>query len=83
MEMNIPDGYVMVFHLIKNKALSLNFTNGGTKTFAPAALVQKSQADKLLKKQITIGGCCGKPSRTVYLFASDEQLKSGEREWIT
>lgn len=80
--MDVPDGYILVFHLVKGKAISLNFNNGGTKTFAPSALVQKSYADKLLQKQITIGGCCGKPSRTVYLFASDEQLQSGEREWI-
>lgn len=76
-------------YLIKNKSLTLNLTLPGgqvTRTFAPYAEmsdIPKDKVDKLLKAVVTVGGCCGKPSKTMPLFATEEQLASGEREWIT
>ncbi len=82
---DIPEDYDLVYYLVKGRALTLNMRNQGQKTFAPSALIQKSYSEGpkgILAKQMTIGGCCGKPSKTVYLFATEEQLASGEREWI-
>lgn len=80
--MVLPDGYVLLTYMIKGRALTVKFTNGEQKIFAPSASVHESHVDNLLLKQATFGGCCGKPSITAHLFATQEQLESGERGWI-
>lgn len=77
-----PNDRVPVYYLLKGKAISLQFGSGEMKSFAPLNYIQKSEAEKLLTKQITVGGCCNHPSRTFFLFATEEQLNSGERTWI-
>lgn len=73
---------IEVVYLIKSRSIQLQFRDGSTKTFAPSAIIPEQFANDLLKKQVTIGGCCGKPQKTVHLFATQEQLNSGERKWI-
>lgn len=73
---------IEVFYLIKGRAITLNFRDGQERTFAPSALVPEKYAGKLLTKMVTIGGCCGKPQRTLHLFATKEHLEGGNREWI-
>jgi hypothetical protein len=73
---------VRVYYLVKSRAITLNFRDGQHRTFSPSALVPEQFTENLLTKMISIGGCCGKPTRTMHLFATEEQLQAGEREWI-
>lgn len=73
---------VDVYYLVKGRSITLRFRDNQERTFSPSARVPYAYVDNLLGKQITIGGCCGKPSRTVSLFATKAQLESGERTWI-
>lgn len=78
----MSDGKVLIYYLVKGRALPLQFRDGSQITFAPTGYVPEQFVAGLLSKSITIGGCCGKPSRTLHPFATQEQLDSGERIWI-
>jgi hypothetical protein len=78
----MSEDMVPLVYLVKGRAIQLNIIGLGHRTFAPSNNVTAAKAVELLKKQITIGGCCGKPERTMHLFATPEQLESGERKWI-
>lgn len=71
-----------IYYLVKSRALELQFRDGKTRLFAPSADIPDQYAANLLGKTVTVGGCCGKPSRTMHVFATEEQLSSGERPWI-
>lgn len=71
-----------IVYLVKGRSITLRFRDNQERTFSPYARVPDNFVDNLLGKQITIGGCCGKPSRTMPLFATKAQLESGERTWI-
>lgn len=66
-----------------HRAITLSFRDGQQRIFAPYAEVPDQFVADLLKKQVTIGGCCGKQAQTVNLFATEEQLETGERTWIS
>lgn len=74
---------VLLFYLIKGRALPLQFRDGTQVTFSPAGYVPKQFVDGLLKKTMIVGGCCGKPSRQIYIFATQQQLDSGERSYVS
>lgn len=78
----MSDELVEIVYLVKHRAKVLDVTGYKQVTFSPNGFVPKSHAERYLKFQLTIGGCCGKPSRTVHVFATPEQLASGERSWI-
>lgn len=78
----MPEELINVYYLVKDTPLVLRFNDIGEVTFAPNALVTKSNADNLLGKVMTYGGCCGKPSKTLHIFATEEQLASGQRKYI-
>ena len=73
---------IEVFYMMKGRAITLNFRDGKERTFAPSARIPERYTAKLLTKMVTIGGCCGKPQRTMHLFATREQLDNGSRKWI-
>jgi hypothetical protein len=73
---------VRVYYLFKNKALSLQFNDGVTRTFSPSAMIPKRYVDNLLSKRTTLGGCCNKAVYSGPIFATEEQLNSGERKWV-
>lgn len=75
-------GDIEIYYLMKGRAIPLHFRDGQQRTFSPSASVPHKFADGLLTKMITFGGCCGRPQKTVHLFATADQLESGERNWI-
>lgn len=73
---------IRLYYLVKGRAVSLRAKDGIERTFAPSSLIPEKYAADLLTKQVTVGGCCGKPEKTSHLFATEEQLSSGDRSWI-
>jgi len=78
---NMEEEIIRLYYLIKNKPIHLH-RNGKVYVFAPSCEIPVDMAKKLLANQVSTRGCCGKPSRTFHVFATDEQLQSGERTWI-
>jgi hypothetical protein len=76
------DEVTLVF-MMKSRAITLNFADGIDRTISNAGTrVPRKYAEKLLGRQVTVGGCCGKPEKTSFLFATPEHIQSGERKWI-
>lgn len=72
-----------IFFLVKGRAIELRWSgNNQVYSFAPVADVPEQFAQQLLKKSYTRGGCCGHPEKTSFMFATEDQLASGERSWI-
>ena len=66
-------------------AFHVAFADGTRCIFAPSCDVPEQYVADLLSKVLSFTKCCGKNagrSYTFHVFATEEQLASGERVWV-